>query len=72
MTLSDGWTEYNKMLTDRLDRLDAELQALRGDVIGLRESMAVLRVKASIWGAMAGAVPVLIALALAVLHNALR
>lgn len=74
VTDENGWNEYREFVLQELKRLHEEGQKQReeneqhtrrveqrlGEVC---EAIAVLRTKAGVWGALAGAVPVLIALA---------
>lgn len=61
----EDWKDYRKLLIHRLDELSEGQTALRGDVAGLREDMVALKLKAGLWGAFAGLIPVLIALGIA-------
>mgnify|MGYP001609900633 FL=1 len=61
----NGWPEYQRLVIDRLDRLERGQVNLLDDVIAIREAVAGLRVKSSVWGFAAGALPVLIAVGIA-------
>ncbi|HSE44959.1 MAG TPA: hypothetical protein VLA89_06490 [Gemmatimonadales bacterium] len=56
----DGWSAYEKMVLDKLDGLEHGLEELRGEVVAVRIDVATLKVKAGIWGAVAGMVPAFI------------
>lgn len=61
----NGWSEYQKLVLSRLDGQDRsltelgnEVKELRSkDVVDLKVEIAMLKVKAGLWGAAAGAVP---------------
>ena len=58
------WNEYEKLVLDKLDTLEAGQKETRDGMASLRTDMAVLKTKAGLWGALAGAVPAGILLAL--------
>lgn len=51
---------YNKMVIYRLDQIDEAIAELRAEVVGVRIDVATLKVKAGIWGAVAGCIPALV------------
>lgn len=61
----EGWGEYRKLILAELERLnrvisalDSKLEAFRNDDISsLKVEVAMLKVKAGLWGALAGLVP---------------
>ena len=64
----NGWDEYKLLVVDKLDGLgkkqdtfDEKLDNLKShftkEVTSIREHVAVLRVKAGVWGLIGGAVP---------------
>lgn len=56
-----GWSAYEKMVLNRLESLEAQIEDLRAEVVGTRIDVATLKVKAGIWGAAAGCIPALVA-----------
>jgi hypothetical protein len=56
----DGWSAYEKLVLDKLEGLETGLEELRGEVVSVRIDVATLKVKAGIWGGVAGLVPALI------------
>ena len=68
----NGWSEYEKYVVSSLERHDRCLGELKRDTATIKESLAALRVKAGIWGAVAGivtaAVPVMVGLAFLLLN----
>jgi len=56
----DGWSAYEKLVLDKLDSLEQGLEELRGEVVSVRIDVATLKVKAGIWGGVAGMIPALI------------
>ncbi len=62
-TNGNGFQQYKLMLLDRLDRFEEEIKALRRDVVDLKAEVVALKVKAGLWGAVAGALgPALMAI----------
>lgn len=72
----NGGGEYQRAVLGRLDRLDSDVGMVRTDIGDLREtvgsmceSVAGLRVRAGAWGAIAGLIPVVIALGIALARS---
>ena len=60
----DAWSGYQRLVMDKLDSLETGLKETRAEVASLGTAMEVQKVKAGMWGALAGAVPAGILLAL--------
>lgn len=60
----NGWDQWKKLVLSELKDLKSGQAEFRDDVQSLRVDMAVLKTKAGVWGALAGAVPVAIGLML--------
>ena len=60
---SNGWNEYEKMVLKDLGDLSEQIQLLRKDIGKLQVDIAILKVKAGIWGLMGGLIPSVTALA---------
>lgn len=58
----DGWTEWGKHVLAELKRLGSESEGMQKQMVELSNDIAALRVKAGMWGAIAGAIPVIILL----------
>ena len=58
----NGWPEYRREVMSRLDALRDEVRLVKGQVDAVRLDVAGLKVKASLWGAMAGTIPAAIAI----------
>ena len=67
----NGWNEWSKHILSELERLNSSYESLMKeinrvndqtmkDMHDLKVDLATLKVKASLWGAAAGSVPVLI------------
>jgi hypothetical protein len=56
----NGWSSYEKMVLNRLDLIERDITALDDKVTMLRIDVAQLKVKAGMWGAVAGCVPALV------------
>lgn len=53
----DDWREHRQYIVRKLDEQSAEISALHEQVTLMRIDLAMLKVRAGLWGALAGAVP---------------
>lgn len=53
----DDWREHRQYIVRKLDEQSAEISALHEQVTLMRIDLAMLKVRAGMWGALAGAVP---------------
>ena len=67
MTEPNGWTEYRKLVLKELEDLCNDIKDIRTDMatiakdqVTIKEEISALKVKSGIWGAISGAVVVLI------------
>jgi hypothetical protein len=59
---AESWAEYRRLILQALERLDGEISKLNGkmdsfrneDIAALKVKIAMLEVKAGIWGAVSG------------------
>jgi predicted negative regulator of RcsB-dependent stress response len=79
-TTSDGWNEWSKHVLLELNRLNTLYSQLtdalqeRNDAINkeiqdMRVELATLKVRASMWGALAGLVPAMVVIATFLIGN---
>ena len=54
---TDGWMEYRKHVLSELERHSDGLEILQRDVAAIHSEIAALKVKAGLWGLVAGAIP---------------
>lgn len=59
-TIGNGWSSYEKLVMDKLETLEEEILALEEQVTLIRIDLAQLKVKAGMWGAVAGVIPALV------------
>jgi hypothetical protein len=59
-----SWSAYEKMVLAKLDSLEEGLADVREQQILLRIDVSNLKVKAGIWGGVAGLVPAIVGVAL--------
>lgn len=59
---SNGWSEWSRHVLAELERLDDNIKELTVAVNSLVTEVAMLKVKAGIWGAIGGAIPVAVGL----------
>ena len=66
----NSWNEWQKLVLDKLDTIDEVKddvkEIMTNDLPHIREEIATLKVKAGIWGAIAGALPALIISAISI------
>lgn len=55
------FSEYRRLILDRLDRLDDEVNSISRTVSRIENDLTALKIRAGLWGAIAGALPGLIA-----------
>jgi hypothetical protein len=58
----NGWNEWQNHVLAELKRLNNCIERMEEDVGKIHSEIAVLKVKAGMWGALAGAIPGCIAL----------
>jgi hypothetical protein len=79
-TTSNGWNEWSKHVLLELNRLNGlysqltdaiqeRNDAMNKEIQDIRVELATLKVRASIWGALAGLVPALIVIATFMIGN---
>jgi len=69
---TNGWSKYQMMVLQRLDRQDKDLDSIKKEIQEVREKdmvqlqveIAMLKVKSGVWGFLAGAIPASVALAI--------
>ena len=65
----NGWSEWSKYVLAELKRLDNSCACLEKDLQAANLEIAILKVKAGIWGVLGGAIPVIIGLAIYFIHK---
>jgi hypothetical protein len=53
---ANGWGEYRKLVVHELERLSNEIAGLRGDLQKVDRDVLSLKIKAGIWGGVAGTI----------------
>lgn len=54
---NDDWMEYRQYIVRKLDEQSADIAEIRDQVTLMRIDLAMLKVRAGMWGALAGAIP---------------
>lgn len=65
MTTENGdasWQRYQKLVVGELGRLNDGLERIEKEITDLKVAIAMLQVKAGVWGLIGGAIPVAISL----------
>ena len=68
MTTGNGWSEWQNHVLAELQRLNSCIERMEKDVTKIHSEIAVLKVKAGLWGALAGAIPGCLALVWVIVH----
>lgn len=58
----NGWDRYQIMVLEKLDGHDKLLEKINDQIVDVKVEIATLKVKAGVWGAVAGAIPTIAAL----------
>lgn len=67
---TNGWNEWSKHVLAELERLNGCYVALDNKLDEVRIDIAKLKVKAGIWGAIGGAIPVVVILGVWLVRSA--
>ena len=60
----NGWDQYQKLVMDKLDEHDGKFSNIESKLTQIQIDIATLKVKAGVWGGIAGVVPVVLGLVL--------
>ena len=60
----NGWDQYQKLVMDKLDEHDEKFTNIESKLTQIQVDIATLKVKAGVWGGVAGLVPVVLGLVL--------
>ena len=60
----NGWDQYQKLVMDKLDEHDGKFSNIESKLTQIKIDIATLKVKAGVWGGIAGLVPVVLGLVL--------
>lgn len=63
---TNGWNEWGKHVLAELERQNGLIEALRRSTARIETEIALLKLKAGFWGALAGAVPAVMAIAIVI------
>ena len=62
--MEDNWETYQRLVLDKLRDHDKKLESINNTLGTVHTDLATLKVRAGIWGALAGSIPGLILLGL--------
>lgn len=65
--MSPGWEGYERLVMSKLEDLGADIHRVEDKVEALLIDVAMLKVKAGVWGAVAGLIPASVAVIFMVL-----
>ena len=58
MADTNGWNQYQKLVMDKLDEHNEKFTNIESKLTQIQIDIATLKVKAGVWGGIAGLVPV--------------
>ena len=64
MADTNGWNQYQKLVMDKLDEHNEKFTNIESKLTQIQIDIATLKVKAGVWGGIAGLVPVVLGLVL--------
>ena len=62
MAETNGWDQYQKLVIDKLGEHDDKFTSIESKLMKIQVDLATLKVKAGVWGGLAGMIPVVIAI----------
>ncbi len=62
MAENNGWSQYEKMVIDKLDDHDDKFNGIEDKLTQIQVDIATLKVKAGVWGGIGGLIPAVIAI----------
>ena len=62
MAESNGWDQYQKLVMDKLSEHDDKFGSIESKLTQIQVDIATLKVKAGVWGGIAGLIPVIVAI----------
>ena len=62
MAEQNGWDQYQKLVIDKLGEHDEKFTSIDSKLTKIQLDIATLKVKAGVWGGIAGLIPVVIAI----------
>ena len=62
MAENNGWGQYQKLVMDKLGEHDDKFGSIDSKLTQIQVDIATLKVKAGVWGGIAGLIPVVVAI----------
>ena len=62
MAETNGWGQYQKLVLDKLGEHDDKFTSIEDKLTKIQVDIATLKVKAGVWGGVAGLIPVVVAI----------
>ena len=56
MGTDNGWAEYSKLVLSELEKHGEKLESISAQIVEHGQELAQLKVKAGVWGALAGSI----------------
>ena len=51
------WNQYQRLVLSKLDEHQSEISQIRSHVVQIRIDVSALKIRAGVWGALAGLLP---------------
>ena len=61
-SVDNGWAQYQKLVMEKLEMHDDKFSNIDSKLTQIQIDIATLKVKAGVWGGVAGLIPVVIAI----------
>lgn len=65
--MPDDWKSHSKLVLAELTRLNKCLNSTKRELIEVRIELAVVKVRAGVWGMAAGTIPIVVAVTIGLL-----
>lgn len=65
----NGWNEYQKLVLSKLDELTQRVDNIKDEQVQHKVELALIKQKASIWGATTGCISALLMMAVAYIRS---
>ena len=59
-TEKNGWYEWKNHVLLELQRMNKNIECLEGKINTMQGQLTMLKIKASLWGTLAGSIPVIV------------
>ena len=69
---NNGWDEWKNVVLRELKDIRTEQKETRSDVVNVRLDISRLQIKSGVWGAIGGAIPVVVLIAFEIISRGIK